>query len=344
MKPKTIILLVVALGCGLGASYMTSRLLADRSKPEQPTNTVKVLIAKKKVPAFESIKKPEDFFEEKEVPEGTYPAKCLKSFDDVRNQRLAKVKGEEETVFKDDILSVNAQGVYANLPEGQRAVAIAVNPVSLVGGLVLPGARVDIIGTFQGASNEVFAETIMQNMLVLAIDTKTDRGEQMAMLGSTVTFACTQEESMRLAVAAKATDIRLVLRSPTDHEKLTLPRSKFGDWQKPPTIARKDDDGSGDADGGPAGLPTGRAKQPAAPLAYEALNAMPAQDNDAVALAPVTPVTPVTPPQVKHVMLITSGVYETKEVFVKDENGEWSRPGRAEQSDESSARPKTPGR
>jgi Flp pilus assembly protein CpaB len=341
MKPKTIILLVVALGCGLGASYMTSRLLADRTKPEQPTNTVKVLIAKKKVPAFESIKKPEDFFEEKEVPEGTYPAKCLKGFEDIRNQRLAKAKGEEETVFKEDLLSAVGSGVYANLPEGQRAVAIAVNPVSLVGGLVLPGARVDIIGTFGGANNEVFAETIMQNMLVLAIDTKTDRGDQMAMLGSTVTFACTQEESQRLAVASKATDIRLVLRPPTDHAKQNLPRSKFGDWGRPLTVAQRDDDGSGDADGGTAGLPTGRAKQPAAPLAYEALNAMPAQDNEVVALAPVAP---AQPPSVKHVMSIRSGEYERKEFFVKDENGEWARANRSEQSDESSARPKTPGR
>ncbi len=32
MKPKTMILMVVAVVCGLGASYMTSRLLADRSR------------------------------------------------------------------------------------------------------------------------------------------------------------------------------------------------------------------------------------------------------------------------------------------------------------------------
>ena len=30
MKPKTLILMVVAVTCGLGASYMTSRLLAER--------------------------------------------------------------------------------------------------------------------------------------------------------------------------------------------------------------------------------------------------------------------------------------------------------------------------
>ena len=44
MKPKTLILMVVAVSCGLGASYMTSRLLADR---EQDVEKVAVLIAKK---------------------------------------------------------------------------------------------------------------------------------------------------------------------------------------------------------------------------------------------------------------------------------------------------------
>ena len=43
MKPKTMMLMVVAIGCGLGASYMTSRLLAERNNQTQAEATVKVL-------------------------------------------------------------------------------------------------------------------------------------------------------------------------------------------------------------------------------------------------------------------------------------------------------------
>src|SRR5580700_11064282 len=138
MKPKTMILMVVAIGCGLAASYMTSRLLADRNAKDTTTATVKVLIAKKKVPAFEPIKQPELYFDEKEVPEGTYPAKCLKTLDDIRGQRLSKSKTEDETVFKDDLLNKDQQGIMNTLPEGQRAMAIRVNPEALAGGFVLP--------------------------------------------------------------------------------------------------------------------------------------------------------------------------------------------------------------
>ena len=177
MKPKTMILMGVAICCGLAASYMTSRLLADRAAV--PTEAkVKVLVAVKKVPQYVTIKNPEEYFVEKEVPEGTYPAKCLKSFEDVRGQKLSKVKNEEETIFKDDLLTKGAEGILALLPEGQMAIAIRVTPESLAGGFVLPGSRVDLIANLPGSNGEPMAETIMQNMLVLAVDMIYDKAER----------------------------------------------------------------------------------------------------------------------------------------------------------------------
>ena len=68
MKQKTIVLIILAVVCGLGASFMTSRLLADRQQQEE---TVKVLVAKKNLDSGMILKKPEDFLEEKEVPKDT---------------------------------------------------------------------------------------------------------------------------------------------------------------------------------------------------------------------------------------------------------------------------------
>ena len=56
MKPKNMILLAVAIGCGLGASYLTSQLLANR---EKVVPNVKVLVAKKRLPGYTLIKDPE---------------------------------------------------------------------------------------------------------------------------------------------------------------------------------------------------------------------------------------------------------------------------------------------
>ena len=47
MKPKTLVLMVVAVTCGLGASYMTSRLLAERNTDD--AEKIAVLVAKRQI-------------------------------------------------------------------------------------------------------------------------------------------------------------------------------------------------------------------------------------------------------------------------------------------------------
>ena len=61
MKSKTMILMVIAIVCGLGASYMTSRLLAERNEK------VIVLVPKQKLSQWTHIKEPETMFEEREI-------------------------------------------------------------------------------------------------------------------------------------------------------------------------------------------------------------------------------------------------------------------------------------
>src|SRR5438477_783 len=102
MKPKTMILMVVAVACGLVASYMTSRLLAERSAAPAD-NLVPVVFTKKKVPAYTPIKNPADYFEVRQVPEGPHTAKAAKSLDELQGKRLAKPLSEEAIVRTDDL-------------------------------------------------------------------------------------------------------------------------------------------------------------------------------------------------------------------------------------------------
>src|SRR5713226_303666 len=61
---KTMILMVVAVGCGLVASFLTSRLLAERGNSGPVM--VKRLVAKKNLALGTVIKDPEKYFVEKE--------------------------------------------------------------------------------------------------------------------------------------------------------------------------------------------------------------------------------------------------------------------------------------
>ena len=219
MKPKTMILMVVAVVCGLAASYMTSRLLADKAPPPAAA-TVTVLVAKQKINAWTPIKNPEELFVTKDVPEGTFSPKCITDFKDLKNQALKAPLGEQMPVTKDDLLSEQTAGLVAMLKNGERGIAIRVTPESLVGGFVLPGSKVDLVFTKKRGDAESNAQIIMQDMLVLAVDQKNTRDDgQATMLGNTVTLAAKPEDSERLSLATQLGDIRLLLRSPLDTEK-----------------------------------------------------------------------------------------------------------------------------
>src|SRR3954451_12375980 len=83
MKPKTLILMVVAVACGLAASYMTSRLLAEKTKEAPTEEMVKVLVTTQRVNPWVPLKEPEKFFAEKEIPMSVAPKKAIKTFDEL---------------------------------------------------------------------------------------------------------------------------------------------------------------------------------------------------------------------------------------------------------------------
>ena len=141
---------------------------------------------------------------------------------------------EGEYVLEDKLVNPEQVGLIAKLPAGMRAIALKVNAESLAGGFVLPGYRVDVVSTTRGGGSESTAKIILQNMLVLAVDTIANRDNQTtSMLGSTVTLAATPEEAQRLSLAAAMGELRLTLRTPDDNKIVRLPGSKWEDLGKP---------------------------------------------------------------------------------------------------------------
>src|SRR5690348_8920368 len=138
MKPKTIILLIVAVGCGLGASIMTSRLLADRRKSEEPEATVTIVVSKGRITGWTAIKDPEKEFEVREVPEAYAHKRGIRSLEELKDQKLNKTINGDYVVLKDDLLTKEQASIIEQLLPGQRAVAIRVNAESVGGGFVLP--------------------------------------------------------------------------------------------------------------------------------------------------------------------------------------------------------------
>jgi pilus assembly protein CpaB len=308
MKPKTMILMIVAISCGLAASYMTSKLLAERNVAPVEEPKVQVLVAKTRVPAWVPIKEPEKYFEIKDVPESVAPKRGLKELSKIKDQRLIQALSEGEYVLEDKLVNVEQAGLIAKLPPGMRAIAIKVNAESLAGGFVLPGYRVDVVSTTRGNPHDSTSRIILQNMLVLAVDTIANRdGQTNSILGSTVTLAATPEEAQRLSLAAALGELRLTLRTPDDNKVVRLPSAKWEDLGKPTR-----DNPAGREEEEPTTLASAPPVPPLPPLPKDA--------PPPLSLAEKTPEKkpePPPPPQT-HTLTIVNGDYVQKAKFTFD--------------------------
>jgi pilus assembly protein CpaB len=240
MKPKTLILLVVAVGCGLGASIMTSRLLADRQRQSEPEPMVRVLVAKGRVPGFLPLKEPEKLFDIVEMPAKFAPKRHYAGEGDkldaaqLKDQKLNKTLGEGHILLTDDIQSKDQRSIVDMLQPGQRAVAITVNAASTVAGFVHPGSRVDVVSTVRG--QESSSQLILQNMLVVAVDDNDTRNpDKKVILGQTVTLAATPEEAGRLTLAQAMGELRLLLKAEGDTSRVSQFTIKPADLRKAPS-------------------------------------------------------------------------------------------------------------
>jgi pilus assembly protein CpaB len=309
MKSKTLILVIVAVGCGLGASYMTSRLLAERGDNKQAEEEkIKVLVAKKNVPQGTFIKNPDEWFIEKEFGESDAPKKAVRTFDEVKDRVLNKPLSAEQWVIADDLLRKDQAGLQAVLPKGMRAMAIKVNVDTVVAGFVQPNSRVDVINTVGGNDKDSFSRTILQNMLILAIDSIDTRDlEKKAIVSSTVTLAVTPDEAQALSMALKMGELRLVLRPPGDEETVTLKETKPEDVKHSRIKNAKQPGNAGEED--PEGTKSQLVKLPDVPLTEPA--------------APAAPATPAEPPKPKKpwVLAYRNGDEQGRAFYHDDEDG-----------------------
>src|SRR5262245_8445289 len=107
MKPKTMILMVVAVACGLGASYMTSRLLAERKDAPQVVERpkTKVLVAKSRVDLGTPLKNPQALFIEKEIDKEAAPGGVLTDLNQLKDCRIKRLLHPGDFVHPDDLIA-----------------------------------------------------------------------------------------------------------------------------------------------------------------------------------------------------------------------------------------------
>ncbi len=122
----------------------------------------------------------------------------------------------------------NDDDISYALPPGRRAVAVEVSEVTGVGGLLLPGNRVDVIGVFgENAAGAAKAVTLLQNVVVLAVGQEAQRPAPQPAPGTDASNTASAQQD-----AERQPDARTVTLAvgPADAQLLALAQENGKVW------------------------------------------------------------------------------------------------------------------
>lgn len=243
-------IVIVAVGALLVAVLVVffMQILLGNKKSKTPVSEepkVELLVANKDLSAGNEIK--DDDIRWQQWPKGNvFPGaitrkneqKPIESLD--KETRLARNLSQGEPIVLNALLGKsNGNSVAANLNKGRRAIAIEVSASSMVGGFVSPGDYVDVLVTYKDSMRKddedprvqdmiqrnlkkLAAETILQNVRVLAVDQKAERPEdEKIKVGKTITLDLSLEQSEKVALAGKLGELTLALRAVGDDSVVT---------------------------------------------------------------------------------------------------------------------------
>jgi pilus assembly protein CpaB len=143
--------------------------------------------------------------------------------EDCANRALITAVAENEPILDSKLAAKEAgAGLSAVIPEGMRAVSVAVNEVVGVAGFVTPGTMVDVLVTGQmpsQGSNKI-TRTILENVRVLAAGQKVQQDKDgKPQTVPVITLLVTPEDATKLTMGSTEGKIQLALRNTVDTKK-----------------------------------------------------------------------------------------------------------------------------
>ena len=210
-----------AVVVAVAATFGVYRVL-QQTKENNRIPTVPVLVAAQDLPEGRRIERLDVTVGE--WPAASAPAGVFTIPDSVigRVTRIAVFKGEP--VVPGRLAPPGTgPGLEVKITPGKRAMAVKINDVAGIAGLIQPNSRVDVLVTLkdQEEQNRQRAKVFMSNMRVLSVGTQVERGSDGNPIKATVAaLEVTPEESERLAVATNGGTIQLVLRGYGDPDSI----------------------------------------------------------------------------------------------------------------------------
>lgn len=220
MRPKSMILIVIALGCGLVASIGISQVM-EKKASEGPVvlPTEKVCVAIADVPLGELME--EKMVKMEEWPKDKIPEGAIKKLEDVIGKKPLTRLYPGEPILAAKLVDANKfTGAAEKIPKGFRVASVKVTMDSSASGLINPGDRVDVLVFLKKGRgiNMTGTRTILKNVTVFAVNDRFQRDPEDAegLRAKTVSLLVKPNQVEKVMLASELGKIKLSLRCSDD--------------------------------------------------------------------------------------------------------------------------------
>jgi len=220
-RPKAVIVVsgLALLFAGTAAllTYQYLQKEMDKTKAVQPQT---IVVAAADIPIGSAISEPQlkvTSWPKDSIPAGS--ANDIKSVvGRVAIRPISKGDAVTEQKLKPKAGATGSGFMTYIVPQGHRAITVAVNEVAGVAGFITPNDRVDVVLTtpIPGSQNENISKIILQNVPILATGQITDQKEGKPVIVPTVTLDLIPDDAEKLVLGGSKGSLQLLLRNIAD--------------------------------------------------------------------------------------------------------------------------------
>jgi pilus assembly protein CpaB len=220
MRRKSLVLIVIAAGCGLIASIGISQVLDGQKKTgEVEIETVEIFVTTAPVSGNDVFTR--QLVKLEKWPKDKVPPGAITDWETIDGRRPNVNLHEGEPIVQDRLFDPNETTVAADrIPPGYRVLPVKVT-ADMTSGLVQPGDMVDVLVVLRqgGAVSRTVAKTILQKVSVFAVNEHIIRKmdvEGNVIQAKTVSLTVTPDQVEVLTLAHRMGDLSLSIRPPND--------------------------------------------------------------------------------------------------------------------------------
>ena len=213
MKNQSLILLVVAVGCGLVAMLGVKQVISQ--KPDEKVEMIQVLSAVAEIQPGVPLDDLNTSFIEMAV--ASVPEEAVTNREEITDRYLKVPVMQGDWILKSKLTEKGQRGAEASIPPGMGIVTIPVDATTSHSGMLLPGNRIDLLLTYTDDSNgDNLQKTIavLEFVEVFAVDNRVygiDKGADAQ--AKNITLLVTPDQGKAVTLAGKVGTLSTMMRA-----------------------------------------------------------------------------------------------------------------------------------